>query len=81
MPGFEWIDGEEKDAVMAVFDEGGVLFAHGFDGMRKHFHIREFEQRAQEYFQVEHCLAVEQGSGLTSLSKKRSGTLSVCPGR
>ena len=73
MPGFEWIDGEEKDAVMAVFDEGGVLFAHGFDGMRKHFHIREFEQKAQEYFQVEHCLAVASGTAAIKVALKSVG--------
>ena len=73
MPGFEWIDGEEKDAVMAVFDEGGVLFAHGFDGMRKHFHIREFEQKAQEYFQVKHCLAVASGTAAIKVALKSVG--------
>ena len=73
MPGFEWIDGEEKDAVMAVFDEGGVLFAHGFDGMRKHFHIREFEQKAREYFQVKHCLAVASGTAAIKVSLKSVG--------
>ena len=73
MPGFEWIDEEEKNAVMAVFDEGGVLFAHGFDGMRKHFHIREFEQQAQEYFQVKHCLAVASGTAAIKVSLKSVG--------
>ena len=40
MPGFEWIDQEEKEAVGRVFDEGGTLFAHGFDARRRHFHVR-----------------------------------------
>ena len=35
MPGFELIDDEEKKAVSKIFDDGGVLFAHGFDGIRK----------------------------------------------
>ena len=73
MPGFEWINVEEKNAVMAVFDEGGVLFAHGFDGMRKHFHIREFEQQAQEYFQVKHCLAVTSGTAALKVALKSVG--------
>ena len=73
MPGFEWIDEEEKNAVMAVFDEGGVLFAHGFDGMRKHFHIREFEQQAQEYFKVKHCLAVSSGTAAIKVALKSVG--------
>ena len=25
MPGFEWIDDEEKNAVISVFDEGGAF--------------------------------------------------------
>jgi len=73
MPGFEWIDEEEKNAVMAVFDEGGVLFAHGFDGMREHFHIREFEQKAQEFFNVNHCLAVNSGTAALKIALKSVG--------
>ena len=44
MPGFEIIDKKEKKAVNSIFKEGGVLFAHGFERMRKKFHIREFEK-------------------------------------
>ena len=29
MPGFELIDKKEKKAVNKIFEEGGVLFAHG----------------------------------------------------
>ena len=35
MPGFELIGREEKEAVIEVFEEGGILFAHGFDSLRK----------------------------------------------
>ena len=35
MPGYEYINKQEKKALMKLFDEGGVLFAHGFDAMRK----------------------------------------------
>ena len=36
MPGFEWIDKEEQQAVSKIFDDfNGVLFAHGFDSIRK----------------------------------------------
>jgi len=73
LPGFEWIGKEEKEAVMAVFDEGGVLFAHGFDGIRKNFHIREFEQRAKEYFHVKHCLAVTSGTAAIKVALKSVG--------
>ena len=43
MPGFEIIDKKERLAVEKIFKEGGVLFAHGFDRLRKKFHVREFE--------------------------------------
>ena len=43
MPGFELIGKEEANAVAEIFDEGGILFAHGFDSLRKKYHVREFE--------------------------------------
>ena len=33
MPGFEVID--KKDAVVEIFDQGGILMAHGFDNLKK----------------------------------------------
>ena len=36
MPGYEIFDNEERNAVNEIFDlNGGVLFAHGFDNIRK----------------------------------------------
>ena len=43
MPGFERIDNKEKEAVEKIFLDGGVLFAHGFDGLRKN--LREGVQK------------------------------------
>ena len=40
MPGFEVIGREEAEATTSVFNEGGILFAHGFDSLRKKFHVR-----------------------------------------
>ena len=37
MPGYELINKEEKLAVNELFKEGGVLFAHGFEKLRKKF--------------------------------------------
>ena len=39
MPGFELIGKEEQLAVQKVFEEGGILFAHGFDALRKKYHV------------------------------------------
>ena len=40
MPGFELIGKEEQEAVKKIFDDGGILFAHGFEKLRRNFHIR-----------------------------------------
>ena len=50
MPGFEVIDEKEKKAISRIFDEGKVFFAHGFDKKRKHYHVREFEQKLRTFF-------------------------------
>ena len=43
MPGFELVGKEERKAVNKLFDDGGILFAHGFDNMRSgRYHVREF---------------------------------------
>ena len=46
MPGFELIGKEEKNNLLKIFSESnGVLFAHGFDGLRNgKFKVREFEK-------------------------------------
>ncbi len=45
MPGFEVFGEEERQAINELFDiNGGILFAHGFDAMRKGvYRVREFE--------------------------------------
>ena len=46
MPGYELIGEEEKNNLLKIFSESnGVLFAHGFDGLRNgKFKVREFEK-------------------------------------
>ena len=41
MPGYELIDSKEKKAVIKIFNEGGVLFAHAFENLRKNFYRRQ----------------------------------------
>ena len=53
MPGFEVIDEKEKKAISRIFDEGKVFFAHGFDKKRKHYHVREFEQKLKNKIKLE----------------------------
>lgn len=75
MPGFELIDDEEKDAVIDLFEnQGGVLFAHGFDALRKgRYQVREFEQACADKFGVEHALAVTSGTAALAVALKALG--------
>ncbi len=70
MPGFEIINEEERVAINNIFDEGGILFAHGFDSMRKKFHVREFEKMSADYFKCKHALAVSSGTAAIKIALK-----------
>ena len=73
MPGFEIIGKEEADAAAAVFNEGGILFAHGFDALRKKFHVREFEAESCNYFSVNYCQATQSGTSALKTALKAVG--------
>ena len=73
MPGFELIGKEEQEAVNQIFEDGGVLFAHGFDAMRKNFHVREFEAITLEKFKCKHALAVSSGTSAIKVALKALG--------
>ena len=64
MPGFEVFGREEQKAINDLFDaNGGILFAHGFDAMRKGIYkVREFEAALAGKFRVPHAQAVCSGS-------------------
>ncbi len=62
MPGFEAIDSREKKALNNLFREGGTLMAHGFQKLRKKYHVREFESACEKYFGVKKALAVTSGT-------------------
>ena len=73
MPGYEFIDHEEKAALNELFDEGAVLFAHGFQNQRKKFHVREFEAAASQYFGSKYALAVSSGTAAIKVALKGLG--------
>jgi 8-amino-3,8-dideoxy-alpha-D-manno-octulosonate transaminase len=73
MPGFELVGQEERDALNALFDEGGILFAHGFDAMRKKYHVREFEQAVATKLGAAHGLAVTSGTSALKIGLKALG--------
>ena len=77
MPGFEIIDEQEKEAVSNLFEEGGVLFAHGFDNLRKNFHVREFEKSISLHMGCQYAHAVSSG---TAAIKCALRSLGVGPG-
>ena len=44
MPGYEVIGEEEKNEILDLFDNGGILFRHGFDSLRNNcYKVKEFE--------------------------------------
>jgi len=68
MPGWEIIGKEESRAIKKLFDEGGVLFAHGFNKFRKKFHVREFETLAARKFKIKHAQAVSSGTAAIKIA-------------
>jgi 8-amino-3,8-dideoxy-alpha-D-manno-octulosonate transaminase len=77
MPGFEIIDEKEKKAIEKIFLDGGVLFAHGFESIRKEFNVREFEKQSSKKFKCNHALAVSSGTAAIKIGLK---ALAVKPG-
>ena len=73
MPGFEIIDKKEKKAVNKIFEEGGILFAHGFDKIRKKFHVREFEKKFSKKFKCKYALSVTSGTAAIKIALKALG--------
>ena len=73
MPGFERIDNNELSLVTKVFQEGGVLFAHGFEKLRKRFWVRELEEKISSYFNIKHCLLTSSGTSALKIALKSIG--------
>lgn len=73
MPGFERIDNHELSLVTRVFQEGGVLFAHGFEKLRKRFWVRELEEKISNYFNIKHCLLTSSGTSALKIALKSIG--------
>ena len=73
MPGYELIDKKEFLAIKKIFDNGGILFAHGFEKIRKNFHVREFENSTKKFFKSNYALAVSSGTAAIKIGLKALG--------
>ena len=79
MPGYELFGDEERKAINDLFDiNGGILFAHGFEAMRKGvFRVREFEKSMAQKVNVKYAQAVSSGSAALRVALE---SLGVRPG-
>lgn len=64
MPGYELIGKEEQKYLMDIFEtSNGVLFPHGFDGLRNNrYRVREFERKFADKIGSSHAQAVTSGT-------------------
>ena len=63
MPGHELINHEEKKWVNKVFENGGVLFRHGFENRRQNsYMVKNFEVNFAEAIGTNYALAVTSGT-------------------
>jgi 8-amino-3,8-dideoxy-alpha-D-manno-octulosonate transaminase len=63
MPGYELMGKEELAEIQDVFTNGGVLFRHGFEGLRNNcFKVLKFEKDFGIYVDSKYSLAVTSGT-------------------
>lgn len=68
MPGYELIGEEEKQAVIEVFEKGGVLYRYGLNDKRQNiFRVDEFEKKVAEKVGSKYCLCVCNGTAAVKL--------------
>ena len=78
MPGYEVIGDEEKKEILEVFDNGGILFRHGFDGLRNNsYKVRDFEHSFAGFISSPYTLAVTSG---TAALRVALAALGIGPG-
>jgi 8-amino-3,8-dideoxy-alpha-D-manno-octulosonate transaminase len=74
MPGFELVGKEERDEINQLFDDGGILFAHGFDALRNgRYRVREFEKAFAEKIGVKYAQAVSSGTAAIKVALFAAG--------
>lgn len=74
MPGFELVGEEERNEINQMFDDGGILFAHGFDAIRNgRYRVREFEKAFAEKIGVKYAQAVSSGTAAIKVALFAAG--------
>lgn len=74
MPGWELVGQEERDAVLEVFDKGGVLYRYGLNDRRQNiFRVDEFERRIAAKVGAKHALMVCNGTAALKLCLVAAG--------
>jgi 8-amino-3,8-dideoxy-alpha-D-manno-octulosonate transaminase len=74
MAGWEIIGEEERRAVNEVFDNGAVLFRHGFVGMRNNvYKVKELEQAFAKHLGARHAQAVTSGTAALKVGLEALG--------
>ena len=75
MPGYEVFGKEEQQAINDLFViNGGIVFAHGFDGLRKGvYRVREFERAFAQRLGIPYAQAVSSGSAALKVALKAMG--------
>jgi len=75
MPGFELIGKKEKEEINKIFNESnGVLFAHGFEKLRRNiYRVRKFEKLVSKFLNVKYCLATTSGTMAQYIAMKALG--------
>ena len=77
MPGFEIIDNKERKAVNDLFNESSILMAHGFENIRKNYHVRSFEKNFSKKIKSNYALAVSSGTAAIKIALK---AINIKPG-
>lgn len=71
MPGFELIGKAEKDQLIDLMDNSGILFRHGFEAQRNNiFKVKEFEKDFQSFMKTKNSLAVSSGTSALLVALK-----------